>query len=158
MIIDLSGVDNTPKMYIKEEGYYTLKCIDVKQHGRTKNDNPIYKFYFQNKDGELYIEDVIITDNTKWKIKQMADAFGFTYDRVNIFNFIGLYLVGNLVQHKVTNKVGQIVDTLACKSFAKSAKLINEIPAEGKVPVTYETMPQGNDIPDISYDDSEIPF
>ena len=158
MIIDLSGVDATPRKYIKEEGHYTLKCVQVKESGKTSNGNPILKFYFQNKNEELYIEDVVLTPDTRFRIKQIADAFGFTYDKVNIYNFVGLYLVAYLVKEKVKNKNDELVEVVKCKQFSKSAKIINEIPAEGNTPVSYVQKQNSQNIPEIDIDSEIIPF
>ena len=156
MIIDLSGVDATPRKYIKEEGNYTLKCIQVKEAGRTSNNNPILKFYFQNKNEEIYIEDIVLTPDTRFKIKQIADAFGFTYDKVNIYHFAGMYLVGWLVKEKVKNKAGEWVEVIRCKQFSKSAKLENQIPPENSTPVVYEN--QKSNVPEIDIDEEDYGF
>lgn len=157
MIIDLSGVDATPRTYIKEEGHYTLKCVDVKMAGKTPNGNQIVKFYFKNKNDELFVEDLIVTPDTRYKVKQMADAFGFTYDRVNIMHFIGMYLVGYLAKERVKNKHGETVEVLKCKQFSKSAKLENTIPPENTPAVIKE---EARGIPEIEIDidGEEIPF
>ena len=158
MIIDLSGVDATPRKYIKEEGHYTLKCVQVKEAGKTSNGNTILKFYFQNKNEELYIEDVVLTPDTRFRIKQMADAFGFTYDKVNIYNFVGLYLVGYLAKEKVKNKNDELVEVVKCKQFTKSAKLENQIPPENSVPTSYTPSSRTDNIPEIDVNSEIIPF
>ena len=157
MIVDLTGVES--KKYIKQEASYTLKCIAVREAGFTSNQNPIIKFHFQNKNEELYIEDVVLTPDTRFRIKQMADAFGFEYNKVNIYHFIGMYLVGYLAKETVTNKNGDKVEVLRCKQFSKSAKLVNTIPPEGSTPTAYESKQsaQSQNIPEIDIDE-EIPF
>ena len=156
MIIDLSGVDATPRKYIKTEGHYTLKCVQVKEAGKTSNGNPILKFFFQNKEDELYIEDVVLTPDTRFRIKQMADAFGFTYDKVNIYHFVGMYLVAYLVKDKVKNRNDEMVEVIKCRAFTKSAKLENNIPAENTTPVVVEQ--NQSNIPEIDVNDEIIPF
>ena len=167
MVVDLGKVENKEaKVYIKKEGFYTLKCEEVKFVKNSTNGNPIYKFVFKNKNGEYFNDEITITPNTFWKIKQLADAFGFTYDKVNIFHFVGMYLVGHIVGKKVRNNVNEIIEVFECKQYGKSAKLTNEIPPEGSVPVSYEanepinTAQSFNDanIPDIDFDDEMIPF
>lgn len=161
MIIDLSNVENKePRVYIKKEGHFTLKVEEVKQVRVSENGNPIFRFTFKNKDNEYFIDDITITENTKWKIKQIADAIGFTYDRVNIFNFVGMYLVGWLVSKKVKNKHGETVEIFECKQYSKSAKITNEIPSEGTAPVSYTPLAvqSQSDIPEIDINEDIIPF
>lgn len=171
MIVNLGGVENKePRVYIRKEGHYTLKCEEVRFLKNSTNGNPIFRFLFKNKHGEYLIEDITITENTKWKIKQLADAFGFTYDRVNIFHFVGMYCVGWIVSRKVKNSADQIVDVFECKQYAKSAKpeFANTIPPEGSVPLVHEQHQaranehdgRGTYIPqvDIEIDEDEIPF
>lgn len=157
MIIDLSGVDTTQKKYIKDDGFFTLKCIDVKTAGKTPNGNQIVKFYFKNKNDELFIDDWVSTPDSKLKIKEMADAFGFTYDRVNIMHFIGMYLVGHLVKKHVKNKHGETVEVLKCKQFSKSAKLENTIPPEN-TPAVIKEEAKGISETEIDIDGEEVPF
>lgn len=160
MVVNLSGVQNQePREYIRQEGHYTLKCIDIKQSKISQAGNPVFKITFVSKDNLYFIDEITITDAAKWKIKQLADAFGFTYDNVNILNFKDMYLVAWLVGRKVKNKHEQLVDIVECKQYTKSAKLENKIPPEGtnlqrqEPPVVYE-----NNIPEINIEDEEIPF
>ena len=162
MQINLNGVDSTPREYITQEGHYTLKCVSVREAGVTTNNNPILKITFKDKQEQMYIEDVVVTPNTLFRIKQIAEAFGFTYENVDTNHFVGMYLVGWLVSEKVKNKHDQYVDVIKCKSFSKSAKLENKIPAEGSVSVDMSgyNPPINNQTPDMSIDitDEEIPF
>jgi len=135
MVINLAGVDTTPKEYIQKEGGYTLKCVDIDMSKKTYNGNTILKIIFENKEKLRFIEDIVITQNTLFKIKQVSDAFGFTYANVNVNHFIGMYLVAFLGKTKVKNSAGDFVEVLKAKKFQKSAKLQNTIPAEGAVPV-----------------------
>lgn len=65
-----------------------------------------------------------------------------------------------LQKEKVKNKNGEIVEVLRCKQFSKSAKLVNNIPREGSIPVNYEkdTYAPNNYNPSVEIDDIEIPF
>lgn len=157
MIVNLKGIENQePRTYIRQEGHYTLKCIDVRQLRISENGNPIYRFTFKNKNDDYFLDDITITENTKWKIKQLAEAFGFTYDHVNILHFVGMYCVGWIIRKKVKNKAEQIVDVFECKQYIKSAKLTNNIPAEGtrvQPQIVHENMEQ-----QIEINEDEIPF
>jgi len=158
MVINLSGVENTgAKKWIKEEGHFTLKCVDVREKGVTANGNPVYIIEFKNKNDEHIRDEIVITPNTLWKIKQLSDAFGFTYDNVNILHFKDMYLVGWVKSRKHQNKVGDIVDVFEIKDYQKSAKLQNKIPEENSVPVEYATQTNSN-LPEIDVDGEEIPF
>jgi hypothetical protein len=162
MQINLNGVDSTPRKYIIQEGHYTLKCVSVREDEVTTKNNPILKITFKDKQEQLYIEDVVVTPNTLFRIKQIAEAFGFTYENVDTNHFVGMYLVGWLVSEKVKNKHDQYVDVIKCKSFSKSAKLVNQIPAEGTMSADMSGYnPQtNNQTPDMStnINDDEIPF
>ena len=159
MVINLAGVDTTPKEYIQKEGGYTLKCVDIDMSKKTYNGNTILKIIFENKEKLRFIEDIVITQNTLFKIKQVSDAFGFTYDNVNVNHFIGMYLVAFLGKTKVKNSAGDFVEVLKAKKFQKSAKLQNTIPAEGAVPVVMSAITNtSNAIDEIDIDESEIPF
>lgn len=157
MIVDLRGIENQAlRNYIKEEGHYTLKCVEVKHLRTSENGNPVYRFSFVNKHDEYFNDDITITDNTKWKIKQLSTAFGFTYDKVNIEHFVGMYLVAWLVSKKVRNKFGDVVEILEAKQYTKSTKLTNDIPAEGSYiepTIVYEKTTDN-----IKIDEDEIPF
>lgn len=89
----------------------------------------------------------------------MADAFGFEYNKVNIYHFVGMYLVGYLAKETVTNKNGDKVEVLRCRQFSKNAKLVNDIPPEGSESVVNESKQtvQSQNIPEIDIDD-DIPF
>lgn len=149
MVVDLSGVEvHEQREYIKQEGHYTLKCVEVKDGGFTANGNPVIKLVFKTKQDEYFIEDVVITPKTKWKIKQLASAFGFEYDNVNMLHFKDMFCVGWIVPRVVQNKYGENVQVFRCAEYKKS-KIENTIPPEN-TPVASE------DIPEIP--DSEIPF
>lgn len=158
MVVNLRGVESQePRTYIRKEGHFTLKCVDVKKIRMSENNNPVYRFTFKNKQDEFFLDDITITENTKWKIKQLADAFGFTYDNVNIMHFVDMYCVGWIVAKKVKNKADQIVDVFECKMYSKSQKLTNNIPAEhAQIQQMLNKdiyQPQDYDIPE-----DEIPF
>ena len=159
MVINLTGVDSTPREYIEQEGNYTLKCMAIDTSKKTSNGNVILKIMFENKDNLRFIEDIVITPNTLFRVKQVSEAFGFTYDNVNVNHFIGMYLVAFLGKTKVKNSAGDFVEVLKAKKFQKSAKLQNTIPAEGAVPIVTNTITNGkNIIPEIDIDENEIPF
>lgn len=163
MIISLTGVDSTPKQYIQEEGYYTLKCIEIDMSRKTYNGNTILKVIFVNKEELRFIEDIVLTPNTLFKVKQLSNAFGFEYDNVNINHFIGMYLVAQLAKTKVKNSAGDYVEVIKAKSFRKSSKIQNEIPAQGSVPIVTETTKQnattpGQNLPEIDVYEEDYGF
>lgn len=163
MIVNLKGIENTgAKKWIKNEGHMTLKCVNIKEKPKTINNNRVFEFEFKNKNDEYIKDEVVITDNTLWKIKQMADAFGFDYDNVNIFNFKDLYLVGWVKSRKYKNRADQVIDVFEIKDYAKSAKLVNEIPPENSIPTVFENVAndirRGENYPEIDIYEDEIPF
>lgn len=158
MVVNLQGIENTgAKKWIKDEGHFTLKCTNVKDKGFTANGNPVYEIEFKNKNDEHIKDEIVITQNTKWKIKLIADAFGFTYDNVNILNFKDMYLVGWVKSRKHQNKVGEIIDMFEIKDYSKSAKLTNDIPEENSIPVEFQ-QPEQEQMPQIEITDDGIPF
>jgi hypothetical protein len=155
MQINLKDVDSTPRNYIKKEGRYTLKCVAINETSKTSKGNTILKIMFQNREGEYFIEDIVITENTLFRVKMIADAFGYQQEIVNTQDFVGMYLVGFITIEKVKNKHDQIVDIAKCKSYSKSAKIVNTIPSAYDPEVQYdnEAIGETEDIEDI-----EIPF
>ena len=59
--------------YIQREGEYLLKVIKVDQD-RTANFNDVIKVTFQNKSGEVHIEDFVITEKALFKLKLLTKA------------------------------------------------------------------------------------
>lgn len=165
MVVNLKGVENEKaKTYIRKEGHYSLKCVEVRFLRNSENNNPIFRFTFKNKVEEYFTDDITITENTKWKIKQLSSAFGFEYDNVNIMHFKDMYLVAWITPKKVRNKVGETVEIFECKQYSKSAKLVNAIPPEHTQYVDESTYTDSNaSIPEIDFNsiitpDDEIPF
>lgn len=165
MVVNLGGVNSEKREYIQEEGYMTLKVVEVKFIKNSTNGNPIFKFTYKNKHDKYISEDITITANTRWKIKQIADALGFDYDNVNILHFHDMYFVGGIKARKVRNQVNEIIDLYEIKDYRASAKLKNEIPKEGEPFIQYETVPANNSTdqapahnPSIDINEDEIPF
>lgn len=166
MVIDLGNVNTEKKEYIQEEGYMTLKVVEVRHLKNSSNNNPIFRFTYKNKHDKYLSEDITITANTKWKIKQIADALGFDYEKVNILHFHEMYFVGGIKSRKVRNSVDEIVDIFEIRDYRKS-KIKNNIPKEGEPYIKYENMShenQGSNIhdhernPSEDINEDEIPF
>jgi hypothetical protein len=158
VIINLAGVDMTPRKYIEEEGHYTLKCIEIDSSRKTYNGNTILKVIFVNKEELRFIEDIVITPNTLFRVKNLSDAFGFDYDNVNVNHFVGMFLVAYLAKTKVKNSAGDFVEVLKAKSFRKSSKIQNEIPAQGSVPIVVAAAAAAQQMEQIDINEDEIPF
>ena len=167
MVVNLGNINSEKKEYIQEEGYMTLKCVEVKFLKHSSNKNPIYIFTYKNKHNKYISEDITIMPNTMWKIKQIADAMGFTYEKVNILHFHDMYFVGGIKAKKHKTQVGEIVDIFEIRDYRPSTKLKNKIPAEGEPYIKYENMSHENQDSNI-YDhernpsedinEDEIPF
>lgn len=165
MVIDLGNVNTEKKEYIQEEGYMTLKVVEVRHLKNSSNNNPIFRFTYKNKHDKYLSEDITITANTKWKIKQIADALGFDYEKVNILHFHEMYFVGGIKSRKVRNSVDEIVDIFEIRDYRKS-KIKNNIPKEGEPFIKYEIQDQQTQSyieqaqanPSRDIEEDEIPF
>ncbi len=157
MKINLANVDSTPKVYIQTEGHYTLKCIGIDESKKTNNGNTIMKIIFQDKNEQRFIEDIVITPNTLFRVKQISEAFGFEYDDIDTSHFLGMYLVAWLVKTRVKNSAQEYVEVLKAKSFVKS-KLPNTIPPQGTAPTTTNVVPNNSELVEIDINEDEIPF
>ena len=153
MVVNLGNINSEKKEYIQEEGYMTLKCVEVKFLKNSSNNNPIYRFTYKNKHNKYIVEDITIMPNTMWKIKQIADAMGFTYENVNILHFHDMYFVGGIKSRKHKNQVNEIVDIFEIRDYRPSIKLKNNIPKEGEPYIKYENM--AHDIQDYNHNDEE---
>ena len=72
MRLDLTNVPDT--QYIDEECVVTLKVVKVDESETTPNGNTICKVHFQDKDGRLFIDDIVISEKSLWKIKGLTKA------------------------------------------------------------------------------------
>ena len=57
MVIDLGNVNTEKKEYIQEEGYMTLKVVEVRHLKNSSNNNPIFRFTYKNKHDKYLSED-----------------------------------------------------------------------------------------------------
>lgn len=165
MVVNLGNVSSEKKEYIQEEGYMTLKVVEVRFLKNSANGNPVFRFTYKNKHDKYISEDITITANTRWKIKQIADALGFTYANVNILHFHDMYFVAGIKARKVRNSVEEIVDIFEIRDYRPSTKIKNEIPKEGEPFIKYETVSANNYMdqtqtsnPSEEIKEDEIPF
>ena len=73
LYLDDVQVEDTERVYIKQEGVITLKVVKVTE-GKTTNNNDQIKVHFQDKAKRFAIDDFVITPNAMWRIKVLTKA------------------------------------------------------------------------------------
>ena len=150
MVIDLTGVEETEgeKLpYLSRTGRILLKVTKVKDGGITKNGNKILKVYFKTKEAELYIEEIILTQEALWKLKVITKALKMP-NVVDTELMVNRFVFGNFSQENYIKNDGTVGQKIVAKSWEQS-ELTNTLSEAPKVSVT----------PVIEIDDNgEIPF
>ena len=150
MIIDLTNIEETEQEklpYLARTGRILLKVTKVKDGGITKNGNKVLKVFFKTKEGELYIEEIILTQEALWRLKVLTKALKMP-NIVDTDMMANRYVYGNFSQENYNKNDGTIGQKVVVKSWEQS-DLTNTLSEAPKVNVT----------PVIEIDDNgEIPF
>lgn len=150
MIIDLTGIEETEgeKLpYLNRTGKILLKVTKVKDGGITKNGNKILKVFFKSREGELYIEEIILTQEALWKLKVITKALKMP-NVIDTELMVNRYVFGNFIQENYNKNDGTVGQKIVAKSW-ESSDLTN----------TLSEVPKVNVMPTIEVDDNgEIPF
>jgi len=148
MIIDLTNIEETEQEklpYLARTGRILLKVTKVKDGGITKNGNKVLKVFFKTKEGELYIEEIILTQEALWRLKVLTKALKMP-NIVDTDMMANRYVYGNFTQENYNKSDGTIGAKIVAKSWEPS-ELTNTLKDEPK------------QIPIINMeDDSNIPF
>lgn len=150
MIIDLTNVEESEgeKLpYLQRAGKILLKVTKVREGGITKNGNKILKVFFKSREGELYIEEIVMTIDSMWRLKTLTKALKMP-NVVDTDQMIDRFVFGNFTQENYTRNDGTVGQKVVSKSWEPS-ELTN----------TLTETPKVNVAPSIEVDTSEtIPF
>lgn len=150
MIIDLTNVEESEgeKLpYLQRAGKILLKVTKVREGGITKNGNKILKVFFKSREGELYIEEIVMTIDSMWRLKTLTKALKMP-NVIDTELMINRFVFGNFTQENYTRNDGTVGQKFVSKSWEPS-ELTN----------TLSEAPKVNVMPTIDVDDNgEIPF
>ena len=150
MIIDLTNIEETEQEklpYLARIGKILLKVTKVKDGGITKNGNKVLKVFFKTKEGELYIEEIILTQEALWRLKVLTKALKMP-NIIDTELMVNRFVFGNFNQENYNKNNGTVGQKIVAKSWEQS-ELTNTLSEAPKVSVT----------PVIEIDDNgEIPF
>ena len=150
MIIDLTNVEESEgeKLpYLQRAGKILLKVTKVREGGITKNGNKILKVFFKSREGELYIEEIVMTIDSMWRLKTLTKALKMP-NVIDTDQMIDRFVFGNFAQENYTRNDGTVGQKVVSKSWEPS-ELTN----------TLAETPKVNVAPSIEVDTSEtIPF
>ena len=131
MRLDLTNVPDT--QYIDEECVVTLKVVKVDESETTPNGNTICKVHFQDKDGRLFIDDIVISEKSLWKIKGLTKAAKLN-NICDTLDLIGRYVIAHLYLKDEPTKTGGTFKKTTCKKYEPSPLTNTQIPQ----PITLE--------------------
>jgi hypothetical protein len=150
MILNLTDTEAEDRSYIDNEGIHLVKVIEVKEGTFTKNDNPVLKIIFADKDGARIHEDVVITDKALWRIKTITKALKmpnvidtalmigrFVKVTVVAVGYISngipktKYVINKFEESKLTNTLEDNADTEKARTFSTSKN--------ANIPVEYDS-------------------
>ena len=171
MIIDLTNIEATS--FLSHEGTYTLKVIKVDESQTTANGNPVIKVTMQTKDGEIYTEDFVVTDNALWRLKLFTKALKMP-NVVDTRQMVGRYVIGEFKHEDYVKKDGtqtkilkavkwhpsKYTNTLEAPPQAGGQAQYRQPPAQQQYQQP-QPEPQTNQqatLPEVDIDDDSIPF
>jgi hypothetical protein len=80
MLIDFTKVDAEEKSFtLLEEGKHVLKVTNCEK-SFTKNNNEVFKFTFEDKDGNKVWDDLIFTEKTLNRVKKYFSNLGLNVE------------------------------------------------------------------------------
>jgi len=160
MIIDLNGVEVEDRRYIKQPGQYILKVVEVIEDGRSKNGNQILKIKFVDKNGQIIYDEIVLTQNSLWRLKLVTDALQMPAV-VDTQKMVGRYVIGHVELENYTNNAGQQKTKAVIKQYEKSklTKPMEEMPDASQA-VKFNEVPvvHDNNYPTPDITDDEILF
>lgn len=131
MIIDLTNIEETEQEklpYLTRTGRILLKVAKVKDGGITKNGNKILKVFFKSKEGELYIEEIILTQEALWRLKVLTKALKMP-NIVDTDMMVNRYVYGQFLSENYNRNDGTVGIKVVAKSW-ESSELTNTMQSE----------------------------
>lgn len=131
MIIDLTNIEETEQEklpYLARTGRILLKVTKVKDGGITKNGNKVLKVFFKTKEGELYIEEIVMTVDSLWRLKILTKALKMP-NVVDTEMMANRYVYGQFLSENYNKNDGTVGTKVVAKSWEPS-ELTNTMQAE----------------------------
>lgn len=131
MIIDLTNIEETEQEklpYLTRTGKILLKVTKVKDGGITKNGNKVLKVFFKTKEGELYIEEIVMTVDSLWRLKILTKALKMP-NVVDTEMMANRYVYGQFLSENYNKNDGTVGTKVVAKSWEPS-ELTNTMQAE----------------------------
>lgn len=131
MIIDLTNIEETEQEklpYLTRTGRILLKVTKVKDGGITKNGNKVLKVFFKTKEGELYIEEIVMTIDSLWRLKILTKALKMP-NVVDTDQMANRYVYGQFLSENYNKNDGTVGTKVVAKSWEPS-ELTNTMQAE----------------------------
>lgn len=131
MIIDLTNIEETEQEklpYLARTGRILLKVTKVKDGGITKNGNKVLKVFFKTKEGELYIEEIVMTVDSLWRLKILTKALKMP-NVVDTDMMTNRYVYGQFLSENYNKNDGTVGTKVVAKSWEPS-ELTNTMQAE----------------------------
>lgn len=131
MIIDLTNIEETEQEklpYLARTGRILLKVTKVKDGGITKNGNKVLKVFFKTKEGELYIEEIVMTVDSLWRLKILTKALKMP-NVVDTDQMANRYVYGQFLSENYNKNDGTVGTKVVAKSW-ESSELTNTMQAE----------------------------
>lgn len=131
MIIDLTNIEETEQEklpYLARTGRILLKVTKVKDGGITKNGNKVLKVFFKTKEGELYIEEIVMTIDSLWRLKILTKALKMP-NVVDTDMMTNRYVYGQFLSENYNKNDGTVGTKVVAKSWEPS-ELTNTMQAE----------------------------
>lgn len=133
MIIDLTNIEETEQEklpYLTRTGRILLKVAKVKDGGITKNGNKVLKVFFKTKEGELYIEEIVMTVDSLWRLKILTKALKMP-NVVDTDQMANRYVYGQFLSENYNKNDGTVGTKVVAKSW-ESSELTNTMQVEPK--------------------------
>lgn len=131
MIIDLTNIDEQePEKlpYLARTGKILLKVTKVKDGGITKNGNKVLKVFFKSKEGELYIEEIVMTIDSLWRLKILTKALKMP-NVIDTDQMLNRYVYGQFINENYNKNDGTVGTKVVAKSW-ETSELTNTLQAE----------------------------
>lgn len=157
MIVDMTEIELKDANYIREPGDYLLKVVKVTDSDYTSNNNEIVKVHMENKDGNIFVDDFVITQSALWRLKIFTKVLEMP-NVIDTGDMVGRYVKARLTTESY-EKNGEIKQKLVCKKYEES-ELTNTLTKKIDPKQEHESQKQNGyqSQPPADIDDDDIPF
>ena len=167
MIISTVGIELNENVFVNKEGKFLFRIEKFEEDGFTNGGDARFKLHFKGVEVGtkepvyLHNEQFNIGQFSLWRIKQVEVALKAP-EVYNINDFVGRYIIANIIQENYTKKDGTYGIAHKVKSWEYS-RLNDKMPPipEAKQDEdngVNESINPSSKIPEIDIDEDEIPF